>query len=206
VSLVTLSVTLFAPGVLNRYWAMDAQVPRPDPHLLVVAPINQESDKGRPLAPEEWADASMQVIRQADVFVRILAVQTGPIKERGPKALLLIQFRLACTGNEGPIVFEGFGREHQPSLKDAGGQSRAFLEQRKRKLPAGGLVFLAGDPERAEVMPGRFLDFQLVFELPPASSAPWNLELPASAWGRKGICKLRIAGPFEPILPQVKKN
>ena len=67
-------------------------------------------------------------------------------------------------------------------------------------------MYLAAPPETVEVMPSKFLDFQLVFEPPPEPLPPLNLELPASAWRRKGVCKLRIAGLIEPILPPAKKD
>ena len=193
--------------MLNRYWGMDAPVPRADPKLLVVVPLNKASEKSRPLAPDERIDAAGQGLRQDDVFLRILSVQLGTVDEQGAKTFLLIQFRLANTGSDRPISFEGFGRDkHKPVLKDAAGITYAFVAQRKRKIPAGGIVFLAAAPETVDVMPSRILDYQLVFEPPGENFSPLNLDLPAAAWGRTGVGKLRISGLFEPILPPVKKD
>lgn len=206
-NLLMLGLIFFAGGLLNRFWAMDAPVPKPDPHLLVAVPINQDSRKGRTLKPEDWVDAAGETIQQGDVFFRIMTVQAGRVPERGEKSFLLVQFRLAGRGNEKPILFAGFGPEkHQALLKDEMGRSYAFLEQRKRKLPAGGIVFLTAAPETVEVVAGRFVDCQLVFDLPPGDLPVLHLELPASAWGRKGVCKFRIGGLFEPIVPEAKEN
>jgi len=206
-NLAVMGVIFFAGGLLNRLWELDAAVSKPDPDLLVALPINQEVRTPRTLTSEDWVDAASEAIQQGDVFFRIMAVQAGPLVKDGQPSYLLIQFRIAGRGNEKPIGFEGFRKDkHQPQLKDGTGRSYAFMEQRKRKLPAGGLVFLSAAPAKAEIRSSKFLDFELVFELPPGNLPPLLLELPASAWGRSGVCKFRVNGLFEPIVPEAKQN
>jgi hypothetical protein len=201
-NLTVLCLIVFAGGLLNRLWEMDAAVSKPDPDLLVAMTMNQENRTTRTLKPEDWANAAGEAILQGDVFFRIMAVEAGPLVKGGQPSYLLVQFRIAGRGNEQPIVFEGFRKDkHPPLLKDVMGRSYAFLEQRKRKLPAGGLVFLSDASARAEIRSAKFLDYELVFELPHGDLPPLQLELPASAWGRSGVCKFHVNGLFEPIVP-----
>jgi hypothetical protein len=209
VSLSTLGLMLLSPGTLYRDWAMDKKVLPSDQNLLVVISTNKEDDLGRPLLPEEWVDAAGQAIRQDDVGLRIMSVQRAPLNEgdtKGPQ-FLLIQFRLANTGVAQPIVFEGFRKDtHQPTLKDETERHYAFQEQRKKMLSSQGPMFLSSAPASAKVAPWQFTDYELVFEPPPKKTAPLKLELPASAWGRTGVCRIRIEGLFESVLPTKGKG
>jgi hypothetical protein len=205
-SLVVLGLTLIAPGILNRYWAMDEAVARPDPQQLV-ALSDRLDDKGRTLAPTDTADAVTESIGQDGVSLRIMSVGIGAIEGKGAKQLLLVRVRVSSAGYQQAITFEGFSTDkHRPTLKGAGGEPYAFLEQRARKLPAGGVVFLAAAAQPVAIPPTRFLDYQLVFEPPPAEFPALILELPASAWGRKGVCRFRIDRFFEPNFPSAKKD
>jgi hypothetical protein len=204
-SFAVLAVTLSAPGMLNRYWTMDGAVARADPHKLIAV----TKQGGRVLAPEDLVDAETEAIGQDDVVVRLMSVGAGPVQDRGGKSFLLIHLRLASSGQERGITFAGFGADkHRPTLKDGSGKSYPFLEQRPRKVPAGGLVFQSEAPRTVEIRPMQFLDYQLVFETPADLMFPVFLELPTPAWNRKGVCKFRISGPFEPSLPGAvnKKN
>jgi hypothetical protein len=131
----------------------------------------------------------------------------GEVEGRGAKRFLLLRVRVSSVGYEGALTFEGFGADkHRPTLRGAAGESYAFREQRPRKVPAGGIVFLAATPQPVVIQPTRFLEYQLVFEPPPTNFSPLILELPASAWGRNGVCKYRIDRLFEPNFPVGKKN
>jgi hypothetical protein len=197
VNAAVLSVVLFAPGLLNRYWAMDAAPPQPDLHQMT-AFSGEPDDIGRVLAPADVVDATNS-IAQDGVSLRIVAAATGEVAGKGTKRFLLVWIRVSCIGYQRPITFEGFGSDkHRPTLKGAAGESYAFVEQRARKLPAGGVVFLTAAPHPVDIQPTRCLDFQLVFEAPPADFSPLTLQLPASAWGRNGVCKYRIDRLFAP--------
>jgi hypothetical protein len=77
-----------------------------------------------------------------------------------------------------------------------------------RLLKLDDLVELPADldevSEYPEVAPLTFLDHLLVFEAPPPEIQSLKLELPASAWGRNGTCKLRISEFFVAKLPEVE--
>jgi hypothetical protein len=207
-SATLLWVTLFSPGLLNRYWAMDAAVPLPDPNNIVIVPRDEAlTANSRPYSAEEGADALTDAIRQDDVVVRIESVSMGPVAERGGQEFMLIHMRIGSCGKERRVVTESLlAEKHKAVLKDNLGRSYALLEQRPRKLGAGPPhVFVKAPPEPTVIPPGRYYAFQLVFEPPPAGFSTLTLEIPASAWGRKGVHKLRIKGPFEAPLPELRK-
>lgn len=203
-SLAVLGMTFLAPGMLNRYWGMDMPVPVRDPHKLVAI----AKKDGRAFAPEDTVDAATEAIGQEGVVVRLMSVGLGPVEERGEEhTFLLVHFRIASSTQERSVKFEGFGADkHAPTLKDDAGQSYAFLEQRARKKPAAALIFQAGPARTVELPPMQLLDYQLVFAAPPKEFPPLVLELPASAWGRKGVCRFRIARLFEPSIPETVKK
>ncbi len=202
-SIAVLGTALIAPGMLNRYWVMDGAVPRADPNQLVGV-----AKQGRVLTPDDAVDAATEAIGQDGVLLRLLSVGIGPLEENGAQSFLLIHMRIGSSGQERGLTFTGFDNDkHRPALKDGSGKTYPFLEQRRRKVPAGGLVFLPDAARPVEIRPMQFLDYQLVFETPAELPFPVILELPASAWSRKGVGKFRIAGLFEPSLPEsVKKK
>jgi len=202
-----LLLALFAPGLLNLYWAMDFPIVQPDPNKLMVVDRNAAQGEGRPLATEDWVDASTEAVRQNDAILCLQGVRVGPLKDRGSASYLQVHFRLANSGYARKIKIEPFDNDkHRPVLSDDSGQSYPFLDQRRRNLAAGVLDFKPPSQEAAEVGAPRFLDYLLVFELPPGGGKALKLQLPASAWGREGVCRFRISDCFEAQLPQVKKN
>ncbi len=206
VNVAALGMVLFAPGLLNRYWTMDGAVPVPDPHKLVAAPRDNPRGEGRALAPDDWVDAVTELIRQDDAQIRINAVALGPVPDKPGQTFLLVNIRLANVRND-KVVFEGFAKtKHPPVLKDGSGKSFACLEQRQRKPAAGAVVFIAAEPQTIAVGQGGQFDLQLVFEAPPADFSTLKLELPASAYGRKGVCKFAIPELFVAPIPEVTKK
>src|SRR5436189_4334786 len=67
-------LALFAPGVLNTYWAMDVPVPETDPHQLVVTPRADPRGPGSPLTADTWANADKEAIRQDDLLIWVDSV------------------------------------------------------------------------------------------------------------------------------------
>ncbi len=203
-NVAALCLVLFAPGLLNRFWGMDGAVPIPDPHMLVAVPRDAQRSAGRLLAPEEWADGVKELVRQNDAQIRLDSVMLGTVPERPGKSVLLVTIRFANVGNE-QITFEGFSKvAHSPVLKDASGKTYDFLEQRQRKIGAGAIVYIAAEPQTITLGRARHWDLQLVFEAPPADFSALKLELPASAYSRKGVCKFTISELFVAPLPEVK--
>jgi hypothetical protein len=151
------------------------------------------------LSEEDWVDAVREAIRQADVFIRVESIQIDHLADKGENKYLLVYLRLANSGHERTIAVAGFSREtHQPVLTDGSGRHYAFLEERLRKRRGRGpIVFDVVGPQAREMPATGFLDQLLVFAAPQGKAEALNLELPASAWGRTGVCKFRCQRFFK---------
>jgi putative heme-binding domain-containing protein len=184
---VVLCLTLFVPGLINDFWALDVAVPEPDPNQLVLVPHNQPRDPGRSMAADEWADTVKDAIRQGDLFVCVESVTAGRLPEKGTTSYLIVNLRVFQIEAERGTTFQDFKDKRQPVLRDDSGREYPFLGHRQRRpfitvIEAGG---------------GLVLDQLLVFELPPPGSKFLKLQIPASAWGRQGACRFCI-GSIEP--------
>jgi hypothetical protein len=200
-------LALFVPAVLNRFWGMDFSVARADPDQQVQVRRTEPREPGRPLSAEEWIDAATAAIRQGDAVIRVEGGEAGPLPGKGDESFLQIRLGLANVGFERYIPFEGFARDkHAPVLSDDTGHTYLFVEQRRRKrgpgpkgMAAAEPVFEAAPARIVHIVPNRSVERLLVFE-GSATGLPGKalkLELPAAAWGRRGVCKMRITVPFE---------
>jgi hypothetical protein len=198
---LVLGVTLLAPGFINLRWTMEKEVLPPDPNEMEIVDRDWPKKKGRAPEPNEWADATREAFKQDDVLVRIDSMKTGPLPDRGGK-FVLVHWRLGHPGHGVGLKFYGFTQEKPAVLTDEAGNSYPFVEQRLRNLLKGPpAYFEPWQPRELRVPPLRFSDFLLVFAGSPPASMPLKLEMPAAAWGRKGVCRLRIPGPFEIDIP-----
>jgi hypothetical protein len=199
-------LTLFAPGNLNEWWALDREATAGDPNERVVVPRNNSMDAGRSLKQDEWADAATEAIRQDQILIRIESARIGPVANKGTGSNLLIHLRLVNLGQGNAVTFEGFtGEQHAPVLKDDSGQSYSLQEHRLRKQARGTPVFETFIGGQMDLPMGYPLDHLLVFTFPSTKIDGLNLEIPSSAWGMKGMCKFRIAETFEVGLADKKK-
>jgi hypothetical protein len=201
-------MTLFMPGLLNNRWALDVAVAAANPDKQVAVPREQPLGEGRPLRADESVDAATEGIRQDDLLIRVESVKAGQLPDKGKASFVLVHFRLGSMGHQ-TITFQGFDRDvHKPLLTDNAGRSYAFLEQRKRLGTSTGTFFDTKASGGVDVAPLVQQDYLLVFESSNASlklELPAKLEVPAPAWGRKGVCQFRIAAFFDPIHPSSKK-
>ena len=160
----------------------------------------EQAGKATPLSANDWANAVTDVIRQDDVRISILSVAVGQLPNKGMTPFVLIRFRLTNEGNERTIPFEGFSVEnHLPTLTDETGRKYAFVEQRPRKPAAGPPIYEVAPAKVVDLKPGAYLDTLLVFDSPGPGFEALKLEIPTSAWGRKGVCKFRIPEQFSSI-------
>jgi hypothetical protein len=204
VSGVVLLLALFAPKLLNSRWGRDLAVPPSEPNKLVRVLRNKPQDEGDLLADKDWVDARKEAIRQDEVLVRVESFQVDRRAAGGDNTQILVHLRVANAGHGKPITFTGFSEERKrPVLKDDSGHGYPFVEQRRRKPGKGPPVFEAvTGPMLVDVKAGRWQDELLVFEAPAAlagagNPAFWKLEIPASAWGREGVCQFRIPAVFD---------
>ena len=161
---------------------MNVPAPESDPNRqLVVSLEAAETDKGRPLAEQEWVDIAKEGIRQDDLFIRIESAKTGRLPERGTASFLLVHFRIDAARQGRKITYQRYlPGQNEPKLTDNSGRSYAFLGDRIRKTPTKFHLMLK-------------VDQILVFE-PPAEGVEFlKLELPASASAQVGVCRFRIA-------------
>lgn len=189
---VVLCLSLFSPGLLNIRWALDQAVVQTDVNVQTRVPRDKPQQEGKPVAPEDWIDASTEALRQDDVVVRVESVFAGDLAEMGGN-YLQVHLRLTNSGQVRTIKFEGFGTDkHKPILSDDSGRSYSFVEQWPKRLNAKGLEWDRAGQRFGELTPAGLLDRLLIFQMPPAGVENFKLEVPAAAWGRKGTCKLRI--------------
>jgi len=210
---LVLALALFAPGILNDYWAMNAAVPMPDENKQARVNRFRPQDASTLLAPEEWVEAEKEALRLDDLHLTINSVKIGPLANKGPTPYLQIHFRTAKIGPHRPGVrYESFSTDkHLPVLTDSTGRSYPFVEQRTRKMGVGSIYFEVTPPRVDELNFPRGLDRLLVFEAPSPGFGVLKLQVPASVWGRKGVCKLQFKeeslkdNSWEAPLPDPKK-
>jgi LSD1 subclass zinc finger protein len=201
---VVLLLTVFLPGLLNKWWAIDTHVRKADPNKQMRVPLDKPLDKGRSLSKSEWVDSASEAIRQDDVFVCVVAAKLGKLPGKDRELVLQVQLRLVNSGESQAINLEGFAKA-PPKLRTEPGAEVAYLEQRLRKPDKGAPVFEEPAAWRtAEVPSKQHQDVLLIFAAPPGEGA-LQLELPASAWGRKGTLKFRVP-KFDPPPPDPKEG
>lgn len=194
-SALVLGLVQFAPGWLNHHWALIGEVTRTDPNHLVRVPRDKMQQEGKPLTAADWVDGASEAIRQDDMIFRVEAVQSGELPDLGTGTFLQVHCRLINSGQALPIAFGGFSNEkNKPVLSDENGRSYPFLGQRLRKVNSRGSAdYEKSDVRTSELPPsGGRQDLLLIFQDPPAGISQFKLEVPASAWGRKGVCRLLI--------------
>jgi hypothetical protein len=199
---LVLLLAVFAPGIINGWWALDTQPPPRDMNKRVAYSRDQSTpQEGRPLGDDDWADAATESIQQEDLNLRVESAKIGRLADKGQASFVLIHVRMGFVPTGPPLVFEGFTNEkHKPVLTDASGNSFPFQDQRQRKKGRGAPVFELPSVTPIELSPSEPLDMLLVFASPPSKIEDLRLEIPSSAWGRQGMCKLRIHGLIDPPL------
>jgi hypothetical protein len=203
--LVTILLATFvAPGLLNPWWSFSPSAPQADVHGQVLVPYQNLLDAGRP-AGDGWADAATEAVRIGnDVAVRVESAKTGRVAGMGDATYLLISLRIANLSRVTTVHFTGFTGDGVPVLRDDSGRSFALKKQRLRQRVSGAPVFQDAPAGAVDIEinsrqnPNQ--DVLLVYELPPALEG-LRLEVPATAWKRKGTCRLRIAQLFDSLYP-----
>jgi len=193
-SVVALGLSLFAPGLLNRYWAMDALVSDPELSALVRVPQDQPLAPGQPLPNDSWVDAATEGVRQDALFIRVKSAQAGSLPGLKVAPYLLVHFLLDQVRPERTITFQEFPKDRPlPVLTDDSGRSYKFVgHQARRFSPAFDL-----NPLR--------LDHYLIFAPPPPEVESLKLVIPASAWGRTGAYRFHIKGIQREAPPDLVK-
>ena len=193
---IILSLALFAPAWLNAFWAMDTVVPVNDANKFELIARDQPKGAGRPMAEDEYCDVMMDAVRQDEIVIRVEYLRNLPLPDKGPELYALIHLQFTHIGSANKVPISWSDKDKKPALMDESGRSYAFIEQRSRKEMKVGEVIFEPTIQQNELLPKSRLDQLLVFEA-PAKMEGLKLHLPASAWGRQGVCKLRIEKVFE---------
>jgi hypothetical protein len=202
----TLAILLavLAPGTLNRWWAMNGEVEKDaDPSIQTLVDLDKLKGAGRPMAPDEWADARSQAIRFGDdLTVGVESVKKGKVSCMGDQSFLLVQFRIGNLSviKTQPLI--GFAEEgRRPNLTDAQGHALVFREYLLRKRVSGPPLYERPGSGATVVARALSQDVLLVFDLPASPDQPMRLTAPAAAWERPGSVRFEIPGLFESRYP-----
>lgn len=187
-SALLLLLSLLRPGWLNSRWGMDFAVPEPDKNKQVLVSRDGKTIV-RDLSGGEWVDADTNAIRQGDLFIRVESVVVDRVLEKDQPGLLItlqitnesqlhqVLYRGQASGESSAIVRDSRGKELQQRNPGPGA---------KKSLPI----------KTASILPFHDLKDFLLFEPPWSGTGHLELELPAAAWGREGVCKFKIPQTF----------
>jgi hypothetical protein len=171
---------------------------------MVAVPREDSLAEGTPLAAEEGVDARSQAIRQHDLVIRVDSAKSEPLSEQG--AAVVFNVKIANHGDE-TVTVQPFTRDrHPPTLTDNAGTPYTFVESRFRAVGKAGARVFRPATESEELVVNWRKEYYLVFKPAPPSGRPLTLELPAAAWGRKGVCRFQVPAQFEAPPPPLKKQ
>jgi hypothetical protein len=196
ISGLILCLAVISPGTLNNRWAVDFAVAEPERDVHIAAPKDDPNGQGRTLAKDEEADAAGEVVRHNSLSLRVESVKEGRLPDKGAASYALIHLQFANIGSEA-VSFKGFAKDGvEPTLSDTSGRAYNFIEYRQRLRTQGDPFFAAPKPGTVQLQATESQGCLLVFELPAAGLKTLKLELPASAWGRQGVYRFSVGGPF----------
>jgi hypothetical protein len=184
-NLLFLLLSVVLPSWLNSRWGRDFDVPETDRNQQVLV-SRDGKPAGKDLTGNDWVEADKNAIQQgSDVLIRLenVVVDRPPGKDQ---PALLITLHL---GNVGPLRdFTYHGQkdgEFVPLLRDSRGKElqRQILGDQAQK---------AGQLGAVSVLPFHTVNDVLVFEPPWTGTDHLELEMPAAAWGRAGVCKFKV--------------
>jgi hypothetical protein len=135
-------------------------------------------------------DAETKAIRQGDVLIRVESAVVERLAEK-EQPVLLITLHIANVGQLHNIAYDGqAGGQHRAIVRDSRGkelQRREWVAKDKNKTHPLGKV---------SILPAHDIKDVVVCESPWSGTAHLELDLPAAAWGREGVCKFTIPPTF----------
>jgi hypothetical protein len=146
-------------------------------------------DEGKELSGGDRVDAQTHAIRQGDLLIRV----DSAVVERVPgqdQPVLLVALYVANVGPLHDVIYYGQARvEHPAIVRDSRGKEvpRRDLGERAKK---------AGQVGKVRILPLHDVTDLLAVEAPWSGTAHVEVDLPAAAWGREGVCKFTIPAPF----------
>jgi hypothetical protein len=187
-SALLLTLALFLPGWLNARWGMDFAVPEPDWNRQIMVSRDNQSEV-KELTGGERVNAETNAIRQGDILIRVESAAINRLQEKEPP-LLLLTLHVANVGHLHNVTYHGQAR---------GAQGAVVRDSRGKELPRrdlGAQAKKAGQVGTAVVLPTHEVKDVLAVEAPWSGTAYVELDLPAAAWGRGGVCPFTIPATF----------
>jgi hypothetical protein len=183
-----LLLALFAPDWLNDRWGRDFVVPEPDLNEQMMVSRDNNADVKK-LDGGDRVNAETYAIRQGDIVVRVESARVDRMPGQD-QPVLLIALHIANVGYLHNVTYRGQASGEQRVLvRDSRG-----TELQRRDL--GDRAKKAGQAGTVSVLPTHETKDLLVVEAPWAGTAHVDVDLPAAAWGRQGVCKFTLPATF----------
>lgn len=203
-SAIVLFIALSLQWLLNDFWAFSGPIEVINQEKIVAVNRDSPHDLGEdvggrtldPDDPESFADAREDAVRQGDVLIALESVKNAGLADKNQNTFFLIHVRIANVGPE-TVKCQGFSADKQPALSDTSGRVYPYIETRKRLPAQGDPVFddKATNEER-NLIYQESQGYLLVFGSPSVGKRTLKLDIPASAWGRPGTIRFRLAGDY----------
>lgn len=184
-----LLLALFAPSSLSVRWGMDFDVPEPDRNKQMLVSHDNKTEV-KELTSADRVDAETKAIRQGDIFIRVesAVVERPTVKEQ---PALMITLHIANVGQLYNVAYHGQASGQFPAVvRDSRGkelQRRDWKATDKKKPHPLGNV---------SILPTHEVKDLVVCEPPWSGTGQVELDLPAAAWGREGVCRFTIPASF----------
>jgi hypothetical protein len=192
-----LVTAMACPGLLGPAYLGFREQRATDPTAIRRIPLPGR-DAGADTEDPEWADASRTALQQGQVTLQVDAVTVArmrlePAPNRTGKEGVFLVIRLRVRQVSQPAAIAktrddttALKEKYRPTMADANGKIYELLE-----------VQTGGAAEKTGVQSAFGLSSrELVFEAPPVGVRALRLEVPAAAWGGRGIFRFRIPGPM----------
>lgn len=188
VSVVVLVLAFVSPGTLSPQYEASRQPVTFNSEAVEFVALSLDS--GQQLALDGWADASKAAVQQGTVRVQVTSATLGPVdieprdnaKSRLTKErYLTIAVRVQHLGHDVPVTFIPWS--HDTAVERNGRRSTAL------DLTPHVVTGQLRDP--IQLHPGKMVGTVFVFEA-STHPEPIRLELPAEAWGGRGMFRFSI--------------
>lgn len=181
---------LLRPAWLNDRWGRNFVVNEEERNkpILVKKDTNAEVKE---LDNAERADAATYGIRYGDVVVRIDKVGIERLPSKA-ESVLVFALHISNASPLKTITYHGQGGEqYHATVRDSSGKVL-------QRCDLGTKAQERGQLRESSVLPLHEIDDLIAVEMPSAEAGQLELDLPASAWGKEGVCQFTIPGTILP--------
>ena len=192
-SILVLLTATVAPGMLGPVFETNRQASGFSSSAMLVIPLQIGSKEAQPEI-DGWADASRAVVHQDRVRVQIAAVAVGPVQFAVPKgtskeSYVAVSLVVQHLGHGQSVAFTHWGAagvKQTPSPVLTQGDRKLAYHQVETE------VVTSQVRQGHTLYPGKAVEDLLLFEGSITQREPLRLELPADAWGGRGVVKFHL--------------